>query len=108
MRNLRSISTRGAAVMHGTLRAVPPDPVDLLLPSTLDQAAAVALVSERLDVQAGRSRVHERTLLDSFDGRLRAAGLRAERAVGRGAPIELHEAGAPVRRAETPRAKRHL
>jgi CHAD domain-containing protein len=87
---------------------VPPEPVDLTLPSTLDQAAAVALLAERLQLDAGRPRTHDRTLLDSFDGRLRAAGLRAERASGRSAPIELHEAGAPVRRADAPRARRHL
>jgi CHAD domain-containing protein len=87
---------------------VPPDPVDLSLPPGLDQAAATALLAERLELDAGRPRIHDRTLLDTFDGRLRAAGLRAERAAGRGAPLELHEPGAPVRRAELPRARRHL
>ena len=85
-----------------------PDPVDLILPSSLDQAAALALLDERLELTRGRARVGDRTLLDTFDGRLRAAGLRAERPSGRGARIELHEAGAPVRRANVPRAKRHL
>jgi CHAD domain-containing protein len=89
---------------------VSPDPVDLILPPSLDQAAALALLEERLEVVRGgrRARIHDRTLLDTFDGRLRAAGLRVERPSGRGARIELHEAGAPVRRANVPRAKRHL
>jgi CHAD domain-containing protein len=96
--------------MHGTLRPVPPDPVELILPSPLDQAAVLALLQERLELSAagGRGRVSDRTLLDSFDGRLRVAGLRAERPSARGAPLELHEPGAPVRRAEVARAKRHL
>ena len=85
-----------------------PDPVDLILPPSLDQAAALALLDERLELAHGRPRTSDRTLLDSFDGRLRAEGLRAERPAGRGAPLELHEAGAPVRRAQIARAKRHL
>ncbi len=85
-----------------------PDPVDLILPSSLDQAAALALLEERLELVMGRPRVEDRTLLDTFDGRLRGEGLRAERPSGRGAPLELHEPGAPVRRADVPRAKRHL
>ncbi len=85
-----------------------PDPVDLILPSSLDRAAAIALLHERLELVDGRPRTSDRTLLDSFDGRLRAAGLRAERPAGRGAGLELHEAGAPVRRAGVPRAKRLL
>jgi CHAD domain-containing protein len=94
--------------MHGTLRAVPPDPVDLILPPSLDRAGALALLDERLELAHGRPRTSDRTLLDTFDGLLRAAGLRAERPAGRGEPLELHEAGAPVRRADVPRAKRHL
>ena len=50
-------------------------PTDLLLP---DRAAALALLRERLDADVGRERVLDRVLLDSFDGRLRAEGLRAE------------------------------
>jgi CHAD domain-containing protein len=87
---------------------VPPDPIDLILPSSLDRAAALALLDERLELAHGRARTSDRTLLDTFDGRLRAAGLRAERPAGRGEPLELHEPGAPVRRADVPRAKRHL
>ena len=87
---------------------MPPDPVDLILPSPLDRGAVLAMLDERLELAHGRPRTSDRTLLDSFDGRLRAEGLRAERPAGRGAPLELHEAGAPARRAEVPRAKRHL
>ncbi len=85
-----------------------PEPVDLILPSSLDHAAALALLGERLELARGRRRVDDRTLLDSFDGRLRAKGLRAERPAGSGAALELHEPGAPVRRAKVPRARRHL
>ncbi|HET8949550.1 MAG TPA: CHAD domain-containing protein, partial [Solirubrobacteraceae bacterium] len=85
-----------------------PDPVDLILPSSLDRAAAIELLHERLELVDGRPRTSDRTLLDSFDGRLRAAGLRAERPAGRGAGLELYEAGAPVRRADVRRAKRLL
>src|SRR5829696_4086400 len=77
-------------------------PIELLLP---DRAAALALLSERLHVDVGRERALDRVLLDSFDGRLRAEGLRAERA---GAALTLHEPGAAVRRAEVARAPRYL
>ena len=87
---------------------MPPGPIDLLLPSSLDRAAARGLLEDRLELSVARPRVSDRVLLDSFDGRLRAAGLRAERPAGRDAPIVLHEPGAPVRRAQVPRAKRHL
>ncbi|HKG62972.1 MAG TPA: CHAD domain-containing protein [Solirubrobacteraceae bacterium] len=88
--------------------AVAPDPVDLILPASLDQAAALALLEQRLEVTRGRSRISDRTLLDSFDGRLRDAGLRAERPAGRSAAIVLYEPGAPSREAHVPRARRHL
>ena len=89
---------------------MPPAPVDLLLPAPLDRAEALALLESRLRLDAGPARAHDRVLLDSFDGRLRAAGLRAERAAARHgtAAIELHEPGAPVRRAEVAPARRHL
>ena len=85
-----------------------PDPVDLILPASLDQAAARALLEERLELSPGRPRTRDRTLLDSFDGRLRDAGLRAERPAGRSVTIVLLEPGAPSREARVPRAKRHL
>lgn len=85
-------------------------PVDLLLPDPGDRSSAVALLAEQLPVEVGRERVRDRELLDSFDGRLRAQGLRAERPAGRSGSRELtlHESGAAVRRAEVERAPRYL
>jgi CHAD domain-containing protein len=80
-----------------------------VLPDSLDERAAVSVVSDRLDVEIGRPHREDRLLLDSFDGRLRAARLRAERSVG-GAAVTLRvfEPGAPTRSAEVPPAARHL
>jgi CHAD domain-containing protein len=88
---------------------VPPSPIDLLLPPALDREGALALLSKRLTLEVGRARTQDRVLLDSFDGRLRAAGLRVERPPGRrrGA-LTLHEPGAPPRRVEVGAAQRHL
>jgi hypothetical protein len=58
---------------------VPSTPIELLLPPALDREAAVALLAKRLTLEVGRPRSEDRLVLDSFDGRLRAAGLRAER-----------------------------
>jgi CHAD domain-containing protein len=88
---------------------VGPVPTDLLLPEPGDRSAALALLAERLELDAGRERTTDRVLLDSFDGRLRAEGLRAERPAGRsGGPLTLHEPGAAVRRADVGRAPRYL
>jgi CHAD domain-containing protein len=84
---------------------VPPAPVELLLPASLDAEEAVALLAERLALEPGRATTQDRVFLDSFDGRLRKAGLRAE-AVGR--DLVLYEPGAPPRRARLERARRHL
>jgi CHAD domain-containing protein len=85
-------------------------PTELLLPPALDRAATVALLAKRLKLQVGRARTEDRVLLDSFDRRLREAGLRAERPAGRGAGtvLTVHEPGAPARRAEVEPAQRHL
>ena len=80
-------------------------PTDLLLPPALDRTEVVALLEERLALDAGRPRTVDRVLLDSFDGRLRAAGLLAERS---GGELTLHEAGAPVRRGRIAGTRRHL
>ena len=77
---------------------MPPTPTDLLLPPALDREGALALLARRLTLEAGRARTDDRVLLDSFDGRLRAAGLRAERPPGRRGALTLHEPGAPPRR----------
>jgi CHAD domain-containing protein len=79
--------------------------LDLLLPDPEDRSGALALLQERLSVQVGREQTRDRTLLDSFDGRLRAAGLRAERA---DRSLTLHEPGAAVRRAQVASAPRYL
>jgi CHAD domain-containing protein len=89
---------------------VPPAPLELLLPASLDHSGAVELLAGRLELEVGRTRTEDRLLLDSADGRLRSAGLRAERRAGRAgrATLTLYEPGAPPRRAETDRARRHL
>jgi CHAD domain-containing protein len=81
---------------------VAPEPVDLLLPASFDVPSAL---SRRLRVRAGREHTAERVLLDSFDGRLRAARLRAEHTSG---TLTLHEPGAPTRRAQVDRTPRLL
>ena len=43
-----------------------PDPVDLIVPAALDQAAAVALLEERLTLSPGRASLNDLVLLDSF------------------------------------------
>ena len=90
--------------------AVGEAPLELLLPEPGDRSGAVALLAERLELDVGHERTLDRVLLDSFDGRLRAEGLRAERPVGRsgGTALTLHEPGAAVRRAEVARAARYL
>ena len=67
-----------------------PTPTELLLPPGLDRAATVALLAKRLRLHVGRARTEDRVLLDSFDRRLRAAGLRAERPAGRRAAPTAH------------------
>ena len=78
-----------------------------MLPASLDGAA---LVADRLEVEVGRPRTLDRVLLDTFDGRLRATGLSAERSAGRAASstLTLREPGAPPRKAKVAPAARHL
>jgi CHAD domain-containing protein len=88
---------------------VSPLPIELLLPPALDREAAVALLAKRLRLEVGRPHTEDRVVLDSFDGRLRAAGLRAERPPGRRrAALTVLEPGAPARRVEVAPATRHL
>jgi CHAD domain-containing protein len=84
--------------------------VELLLPASLDGAGLFALLADRHDVELGKPKTLDRILLDTFDGRLRAAGLTAERSTGRPASrtLTLREPGAPPRTAEVPEAQRHL
>jgi CHAD domain-containing protein len=93
---LRSISSIG--VEHYA-------PVELLLPDAGE--AVLATLRERFALDVGRPRSADRVLLDSFDGRLREAGLRAEAPV-RGSTLTLYEAGAPARRETVRRAPRYL
>jgi CHAD domain-containing protein len=81
-------------------------PTELLLP----EGATPDLLGERLRLDVGRERTADRMLLDSFDGRLQAAGLRAEGPAGRtrGTTLTLHEPGAATRRAKVERAPRYL
>jgi CHAD domain-containing protein len=81
-----------------------------VVPATLDAAGLTELLCDRLDVTTGRPRTLDRELLDTFDGRLRATGLAAERSVGRGdaRAITLREPGAPLREAQVAVAKRYL
>ncbi len=81
-----------------------------MVPATLDAAGLTELLCDRLDVTTGRPRTRDRELLDTFDGRLRATGLAAERSVGRGdaRAITLREPGAPLREAQVAVAKRYL
>jgi CHAD domain-containing protein len=103
---LRSISTPLGKALE-TLRAVTREGLDLLLPD--DGDAVVAALADQLELEVGAARVADRHLLDSFDSRLRAEGLRAELpAGGAAAALTLHEQGAPARRAEVARAPRHL
>jgi CHAD domain-containing protein len=88
------------------LGAMRRDPIELVLPPSLDTARAVELLGERLTLQPGRASTEDRVLLDSFDGRLRGEGLRAEAANGE---LALFEPGAPVRRVSVRRgANRYL
>jgi CHAD domain-containing protein len=75
--------------------------LELDLPEGLDDAALIARLGERLRIEPGRVRTADRELLDTFDGRLRAAGLTVERPARRAASAELtlREPGRPVRRA---------
>ena len=77
---------------------MPPAPLELELPEDVDEARFLALLRESLDVEVGRSTTSDRVLLDTFDTRLRSAGLRAERT--RRGTLIVHEPGMPVRRAE--------
>ena len=81
---------------------MPVDTVELELPEGLDEATAAHLIAERLGAKRGRVTTADRVLLDTFDARLRDAGLLAEWAPARGATrrLTVHEAGAPVRHAE--------
>src|SRR5215213_8497162 len=99
--NLRSISTPEGEVSSIGMEHYAP--VELLLPDLGE--VVLATLRERLTLDVGRARSADRILLDSFDGRLREAGLRAEAPL-RGATLTLYEPGAPARREKVARAPR--
>jgi CHAD domain-containing protein len=68
-------------------------------------ADVLARLAVELQLDADPPRTERRVLLDSFDGRLRAAGVQVHWTDGR---LVLLEAGAPVRSAEAPFAQRYL
>ena len=82
-------------------------PLELELPDGLDEAAVLALLADRLSVTVGRARTADRVLLDTFDARLREAGLHAEWPARRAAKrrLTLREAALPDRRADVADAR---
>jgi CHAD domain-containing protein len=81
---------------------MPPAPLELALPEDVDEPGFLALLRERLVVKVGRGTTSDRVLLDTFDARLRDAGLRAEWPARRATRrrLAVFEPGMPVRRAE--------
>ena len=57
--------------------------LELTIPASVRPDAVLHVLEDKLAVVAGEPGAADRVLLDSFDGRLRAAGLTLERAVGR-------------------------
>ncbi len=84
--------------------------LELVLPASLDGAALADRLADHLEVKVSRPRTLDRVLLDTFDGRLRAAGLSADLSSGRAVSrtLTLHEAGGPPRTANVASAPRHL
>src|SRR5689334_20688773 len=79
-----------------------PGAVELELPGELDDRAVLAVLAERLTLDVGRTNTTDRVLLDTFDARLRDAGLHAEWPAGRATRrrLTLRETGMPARAAE--------
>jgi CHAD domain-containing protein len=106
MGNDANAGTRRAWRPRGRLNSVRSAGLELVLPASLDGAGLVALLSDRLELGVSRPRTLDRVLLDTFDGRLRAAGLSAELTAPR--TLSVREPGAPPRTAEVAPAARHL
>ncbi|HYF27271.1 MAG TPA: CHAD domain-containing protein [Baekduia sp.] len=70
---------------------MPPPVAELLLADAPDLAAATAMLAERLGAQPAGARRHDRVLLDTFDGRLRKAGLTVARPAGADAAPALDD-----------------
>jgi CHAD domain-containing protein len=76
-----------------------PTPLELLLPADLRAADITAALEGRYAVVEDSAVSDERVYLDSFDARLRDAGLVLER---RGRELRLHEPGRPDRTGQVP------
>jgi CHAD domain-containing protein len=75
--------------------------LELLLPEELDGRAVLAALADGLTLEVDRATTSDRMLLDTFDARLREAGLRAEWPARRAARrrLTLREPGMPPRSA---------
>jgi CHAD domain-containing protein len=76
---------------------VSPGALELVLPEELDERAVLAALAERVRLEVRRPTTSDRVLLDTFDARLREAGLHAEWKRGR---LTLRELGMPPRSAD--------
>ena len=76
--------------------------LELVVPDELDGRAVLAALAERLTLEIDRATTSDRVLLDTFDARLREAGLRAEWPAGRASRrrLTLREPGMPPRSAD--------
>jgi CHAD domain-containing protein len=76
--------------------------IELALPEELDDRAVLAVLADRLTLDVARAGTADRELLDTFDARLRAAGLHAEWPARRAARrrLTLREPGMPPRAAD--------
>ena len=75
---------------------------ELELPAELDDRALLGVLAQRLTLDIGRASTTDRVLLDTFDARLRAVGLRADWPARRAARrrLTLREPGMPPRSAD--------
>jgi CHAD domain-containing protein len=79
-----------------------PGTLELELSAELDERAVLAMLAERLTLNVSRANAADRVLLDTFDARLRDAGLKAEWPARRARRrrLTLREPGMPTRAAE--------
>src|SRR3954471_23852576 len=80
-RDPTAVCRQRLGVAPATIPAVPqvPDPIVFSLPADIDPAAILDAVGQRVDVVAGSVSSADRVYLDTFDGRLRAAGMTLSR-----------------------------